>query len=148
MELINNKTLELSSINACLLNKYIYKGKGILLHDERVIKKEVKKASFLNIFSGGLLSNSGGVIYICIIHRMYSPLAKLYESFIKLCKTVLFVACHFLLFQVLLGMGSFSFWVLFRAQYYIYPVVYIFSEETNEVDTIVVKVSYDGFRTY
>lgn len=57
VELINNKTLDLYSINACLLNKYvykikgfkkldIYKGKGILFHNERVTKKEGKKASF------------------------------------------------------------------------------------------------------
>jgi large subunit ribosomal protein L6 len=55
--LISNKLLELSSISLYLLNAYIYKikkykkldvykGKGILLEGEKVIKKEGKKATF------------------------------------------------------------------------------------------------------
>jgi large subunit ribosomal protein L6 len=56
-DLISNKLLELSSISLYLLNAYIYKikaykkldvykGKGILLEGEKIIKKEGKKATF------------------------------------------------------------------------------------------------------
>jgi len=55
--LINNKTIKLFAINLYILNSYVYKiksykkldvykGKGILLGGELVIKKEGKKATF------------------------------------------------------------------------------------------------------
>ena len=57
VKLINNKHIELNALNLYRLNYYIYtikkfkkldvyKGKGILLGGEEVLKKEGKKANF------------------------------------------------------------------------------------------------------
>jgi ribosomal protein L6P/L9E len=57
LDLINNKNLFLYSIDLLVLNRYsyilkkcksldVYKGKGILVEGEKVIKKEGKKALY------------------------------------------------------------------------------------------------------